>query len=363
MSVAVISGSAGLVGSEAARHFAGLGMHVVGIDNDMRRTLFGADASTRWQAEALQHELGCGYRHVEADVRDAGAISRLFRHYGRDITLVVHAAAQPSHDWAARRPRVDFAVNAHGTLNLLEATRRRAPGAVFIFTSTNKVYGDTPNRLPLVERATRWDIEPGHPYANGIPEDLSIDQTQHSLFGASKVAADVLVQEYGRYYGLSTVCFRAGCLTGPQSSGSSQHGFLSYLMKCVITGTPYTVYGYLGKQVRDNLHCADLVQAFDRFYRAPRAGAVYNIGGGRRSNCSVLEAIDICEQIAGRPLRWTYSDANRRGDHIWWISDLSKFSAHYPGWQVTRGVQEICREIYAAGSERWLGSAVSVAHA
>ena len=363
MSVAVISGSAGLVGSEAARHFAGLGMHVVGIDNDMRRTLFGADASTRWQAEALQHELGCGYRHVEADVRDAAAISRLFRHYGRDITLVVHAAAQPSHDWAARRPRVDFAVNAHGTLNLLEATRRRAPGAAFIFTSTNKVYGDTPNRLPLVERTTRWDIEPGHPYANGIPEDLSIDQTQHSLFGASKVAADVLVQEYGRYYGLPTVCFRAGCLTGPHSSGSSQHGFLSYLMKCVITGTPYTVYGYLGKQVRDNLHCADLVQAFDRFYRAPGAGAVYNIGGGRRSNCSVLEAIEICEQIAGRPLQWTYSDANRRGDHIWWISDLSKFSAQYPGWQVTRGVEDICREIYAAGSERWLGSAVSVAHA
>jgi CDP-paratose 2-epimerase len=357
MSVAVVTGSAGLVGSEAARHFAAQGMLVVGIDNDMRRRLFGAGASTRWQVESLTRDLGRAYLHVDADIRDAAVISRIFRRYQRDITLVIHAAAQPSHDWAAGRPQVDFAINAQGTLNLLEATRQRAPHAVFIFTSTNKVYGDSPNRLPLVERATRWEIEPGHPYENGILEDLSIDQTQHSLFGASKVAADVLVQEYGRYYGLPTVCFRAGCLTGPNHSGSEQHGFLSYLMKCVITGAPYTVFGYRGKQVRDNIHSADLIQAFDRVFRAPRAGEVYNIGGGRGSNCSVLEAIGICEEIAERRLRWTYSNDNRRGDHIWWISGLSKFSAHYPGWRVTRNVPEICREIYDAGAERWLTAA------
>ena len=364
MSVAVISGSAGLVGSEAARHFAGLGMQVVGIDNDMRRTLFGADASTRWQAEALQHELGCGYRHVEADVRDAAAISRLFRHYGRDITLVVHAAAQPSHDWAARRPRVDFAVNAQGTLNLLEATRRRAPGAVFIFTSTNKVYGDTPNRLPLVERATRWDIEPGHPYANGIPEDLSIDQTQHSLFGASKVAADVLVQEYGRYYGLSTVCFRAGCLTGPQSQ-RQQPARVPLL--------PDEVRHHRNARTRSS-GTSGSRSATTCTAPISSRHSIASSGHPARERCTTsAEAAGATARSSRRSrsanrspaaqLRWTYSDANRQGDHIWWISDLSKFSAHYPGWQVTRGVQEICREIYDAGSERWLGSAVSVAHA
>ena len=361
MSVAIITGSAGLVGSEAVRYFAGQGMQVVGIDNDMRKAMFGAGASTRWQVEALQRELGSRYRHLDADIRSAGAISRLFREYGRDITLVVHAAAQPSHDWAAKRPRVDFGINAQGTLNLLEATRKRAPQSVFIFTSTNKVYGDSPNRLPLIEQATRWEIDPQHRYADGILEDFSIDQTLHSVFGASKVAADVMVQEYGRYFDLQTVCFRGGCLTGPNHSGSEQHGFLSYVMKCVLTDTPYTVYGYRGKQVRDNIHSADLIAAFDRVFKAPRAGEVYNIGGGRRSNCSMLEAIAICERIAGRQLRWTYSDTNRTGDHIWWVSGLSKFRAHYPGWEVTRGVEDICRDIHDAGVERWTRPAAAEA--
>jgi CDP-paratose 2-epimerase len=354
MSVAVITGSAGLIGSEAARHFAGLGLDVVGIDNDLRARFFGAEASTRWQRRRLEKELGGRYRHVCADVRDARRVRRLFRRYGKDVRLVVHAAAQPSHDWAAKAPRTDFSVNALGTLNILEATRRHAAGAVFIFTSTNKVYGDTPNRLPLVEHETRWEIDPTHPYAGGIREDMSIDQALHSVFGASKVAADVMVQEYGRYFGLATGVFRGGCLTGPNHSGAPLHGFLAYLMKCAAQGAPYTVHGYRGKQVRDNIHSADLVRAFDCFFRAPRPGEVYNIGGGRHSNCSVLEAIRLGEEIAGRPLAWSYSEANRTGDHVWWISDVSKFRAHYPEWRLTYDVPRICREIHQANAGRWL---------
>jgi CDP-paratose 2-epimerase len=353
MSVAVITGSCGLIGSEAARHFARLGMDVVGIDNDMRRHFFGDEASTRWQREALIRELGARYRHIDADIRDDETIHRIFAQRGQAIVLVIHAAAQPSHDWAAKAPAVDFAVNALGALNLLEATRRSAPRAVFLFTSTNKVYGDTPNRLPLVERETRWEIAPDHTYANGIREDMSIDQTLHSLFGASKAAADLLVQEYGRYFGMSTACFRGGCLTGPNHSGTQLHGFLSYLMKCVVTGTPYTVYGYRGKQVRDNIHSADLIRAFDCFFRDPRQGEVYNIGGGRYSNCSMLEAISCCEKIAGRSLQWTYAETNRTGDHIWWISDVGKFQSHYPPWDLTYDVPRICRAIYESNAERW----------
>jgi CDP-paratose 2-epimerase len=353
MSVAVITGSCGLIGSEAARHFARLGLEVIGIDNDMRAEFFGPEASTRWQRESLLRELGPRYRHVEADIRDAEAIHRLFAQHGKAIALVVHTAAQPSHDWAARAPAVDFGVNAAGTLNLLEATRRHAPGAVFLFTSTNKVYGDTPNRLPLVEEETRWEIAADHPYAGGISESMSIDQSLHSLFGASKVAADVLVQEYGRYFGMSTACFRGGCLTGPNHAGTQLHGFLSYLMKCVVTGTPYTVHGYRGKQVRDNIHSADLIAAFDHFFRAPRQGEVYNMGGARFSNCSMLEAIRTCEEVAGRKLKWTYAEANRTGDHVWWISDVSKFSSHYPDWKLTYDVPRICRAIHEANVERW----------
>jgi CDP-paratose 2-epimerase len=353
MSVAVITGSAGLIGSEAVRHFAGLGLDVVGIDNDMRRQFFGDEASTRWQGARLARELGPKYRHADVDVRDTAAIDRIFVRHGRAIVLVIHAAAQPSHDWAARDPHTDFGVNATGTLNLLDAARRHAPAAVFVFTSTNKVYGDRPNHLPLVEQATRWEIAPDHPYAGGIAEDMPIDQTLHSVFGASKVAADVMVQEYGRYFGLATVCFRGGCLTGPNHAGTQLHGFLAYLMRCAATGTPYTVFGYGGKQVRDNIHSADLIAAFEQVFRAPRPGEVYNIGGGRHSHCSMLEAIAVAEAVTGRELRWTYSETNRVGDHVWWISDLGKFSAHHPDWRLTRDVTDICREIYQANADRW----------
>jgi CDP-paratose 2-epimerase len=359
MSVAIITGSAGLIGSEAARHFAGLGMDVIGIDNDMRRRFFGAEASTAWQRRRLRQELAGRYRHVRADIRDARAMKRVLRSFGRHVSLVIHTAAQPSHDWAAKAPQVDFGVNAVGTLNLLEATRRFAPDAVFIFTSTNKVYGDTPNRLPLIEKETRWEIDPSHPFAGGIPEHMPIDQTLHSVFGASKVAADVMVQEYGRYFGLATGVFRGGCLTGPNHSGTQLHGFLAYLMKCTVTGTPYTVFGYRGKQVRDNIHSADLIRAFEEFYRAPSPGEVYNMGGGRFSNCSMLEAIRVCEEIAGRPLRWSYCEANRIGDHIWWVSDVSKFSSHYPQWRLMYDVPGICRAIHDANVESWREAVLS----
>ncbi len=354
MSVAVISGSAGLIGSEASRYFAAQGMDVVGIDNDMRRRFFGDEASTRWQRARLEQDLGPRYRHVEADIRDDTAIDALFRNHGSDIALVIHTAAQPSHDWAARDPKADFSVNAQGTLNMLEATRRFAPDAVFIFTSTNKVYGDTPNRLPLVELETRWEIHPEHPYRNGISEDMPIDRCLHSLFGASKVAADVLVQEYGRYFGMATACFRGGCLTGPNHSGTQLHGFLAYLVKCAVSGAPYTVFGYSGKQVRDNIHSADLIRAFDHFFQTPRCGEVYNIGGSRHSNCSILEAILICEELTGRPLEWTYTETNRTGDHIWWVSDVAKFQSHYPNWHFTYDVPRICREICEAVADRSL---------
>jgi CDP-paratose 2-epimerase len=354
MSVAIITGSAGLIGSEATRYFAGQGLDVVGIDNDMRRRFFGEEASTRWQRQRLERKLGLRYRHVEADIRDDSAIDDVFQRYGTNISLVVHTAAQPSHDWAAKEPKTDFSVNALGTLNMLEATRRFALNAVFIFTSTNKVYGDAPNRLPLVEQESRWEIAPGHPCAEGITEDMPIDQSLHSIFGASKVAADVMVQEYGRYFGLATACFRGGCLTGPNHSGTQLHGFLAYLMRCTATGTPYTVFGYQGKQVRDNIHSADLIQAFDHYFHAPRPGEVYNMGGSRFSNCSMIEAIRICEEVAGCPLDYQYVDTNRTGDHIWWISDVNKFSTHYPGWRLTYDVPRICREIYEANAERWL---------
>ena len=358
MSLAIITGSAGLIGSEASRHFAAQGLDVVGIDNDLRRHFFGEEASTRWQRLELQRELGRRYRHVDADIRDSDAIDTVFRCYGSQIALVIHTAAQPSHDWAATAPAIDFAVNAVGTHNMLEAVRRFAPEAVFIFTSTNKVYGDAPNHLPLVELDTRWEIDANHAWVHGIPEDMSIDQTLHSLFGASKVAADVLVQEYGRYFGMRTVCFRGGCLTGPNHSGAQLHGFLAYLVRCAVTSVPYTVFGYGGKQVRDNIHSADLIAAFEHFFQRPRCGEVYNVGGGRFSNCSVLEAIKLCEELSGRPFRWNYQESNRTGDHIWWISDIGKFQRHYPDWQLTYDVPQIVREIYDANALRWLEAVV-----
>lgn len=358
MKIAIITGSAGLIGSEAARYFAAQEMTVVGIDNDMRGYFFGADASTAWNRHRLQAQLGDAYRHHDLDIRAGNDVHALFDLYAGDIALVVHTAAQPSHDWAAREPVTDFTVNANGTLNLLEATRRFAPDAAFIFTSTNKVYGDRPNTLPLVEQELRWEIDHAHPYATGVREDMPVDQSLHSLFGASKLAADVLVQEYGRYFGLKTACFRGGCLTGPGHSGTQMHGFLAYLMKCTVTGTPYTVFGYGGKQVRDNIHSLDLIRAFGAFCRAPRTGEVYNIGGGRHSNCSMLEAIELCEDISGRRLDWRYASENRIGDHIWWISDNSKFQAHYPEWTLNYDVRQILAEIYAENVERWVPAPV-----
>lgn len=360
MSIALVTGSAGLIGSEAVRHFASKGLSVVGIDNDMRQRFFGAEASTQWQLQQLQNELRTNYTHQAIDIRDNDAVQKVFAKYGREIGLVVHTAAQPSHDWAAKEPHTDFTVNANGTLNLLEATRNHCPDAVFIFTSTNKVYGDRPNQLPLQELETRWEIDSKHAYHRGIDEQMSIDQCLHSLFGASKVAADVLVQEYGRYFDMKTGVFRGGCLTGPNHSGTQLHGFLAYLMKCTVTGTPYQVFGYNGKQVRDNIHSADLINAFDHFYRAPRSAEVYNIGGGRFSHCSMLEAIAICEEIAERKLEWTYREQNRTGDHIWYVSDLTKFENHYPQWKLQKNVTDILREIYEYNVQRWTETAAVV---
>ena len=333
-----------------------MGLDVVGIDNDMRSYFFGPESSTRSITEKLQSSCA-RFTSEAADIRDQAAIDRIFARYGRDIALVIHTAAQPSHDWAAREPLTDFGVNATGTLHLLEATRQHSSDAVFIFTSTNKVYGDTPNRLPLVELETRWEIDATHPYhARGIDESMSIDQTKHSLFGASKVAADVLVQEYGRYFGMKTGVFRGGCLTGPQHAGAELHGFLAYLMKCAVTGREYRIFGYNGKQVRDNIHCADLVDAFVHFFKTPRVAEVYNIGGGRFSNCSMLEAIRLCEELTGKPMKTTYVETNRIGDHIWWISDVGKFQAHYPGWKLVRNIRQILQEARDYNQAAWRGA-------
>ena len=347
MSVALITGSAGLIGSETCRWFHEQGFEIVGVDNDLRAWFFGPQASTAPTRQRLEASLK-RYRHHAVDIRNADAVRDIFAKIGPALKVVIHTAAQPSHDWAARDPFADFSVNANGTLNLLEATRQHAPDAVFIFTSTNKVYGDTPNRLPLIEQAQRWEIDPTHPFHIGIDESMSIDQSKHSLFGASKVAADVLVQEYGRYFGMRTACFRGGCLTGPGHAGTELHGFLAYLMNCAVNGTAYRVFGYQGKQVRDNIHSHDLVSAFWEFFRAPRSGAVYNLGGSRHSNCSMLEAIAICEQISGRKLQWTYEEDNRIGDHIWYVSDVRRFQSHYPNWKYRYGLREILQEIHTA---------------
>ncbi len=348
-----MTGSAGLIGAEAVSFFCDHGFDVIGIDNDMRGVFFGADASTRWNRQRLIDAYGDRYHHYDVDIRDREATERIFLERGKDIAVIIHTAAQPSHDWAARDPHTDFSVNATGTLVLLEHMRRYCADAVFIFCSTNKVYGDNPNLLPLVEQERRWEIPADHAYYNGIDETMSVDHCMHSLFGVSKLAADALVQEYGRYFGLKTVAFRAGCLTGPGHSGAELHGFLSYMARCTLTGVPYRVYGYKGKQVRDNIHSYDLVNAFYHFYLAPRVGEVYNIGGGRFSNCSLLEAIDLCEEISGTPLSWTYQEANRSGDHVWWISGLGKFMAHYPDWKLTYSVRDIVEEILTRNAERW----------
>jgi CDP-paratose 2-epimerase len=354
--VAVVSGSGGLVGSESVRRLVESGWKVIGLENDLRAEFFGADASTAPMSGELDDRYD-DFRWLRTDIRDAEAVDRAFSSEGSRIELVIHTAAQPSHDWAAREPQTDFGVNANGTLNLLEATRRFAPDATFVFCSTNKVYGDTPNRLPLVELEARLELPEDHHWFGGIDSTMSIDRSTHSLFGASKAAADLLVQEYGRYFDMPTVCFRAGCLTGPQHAGAQLHGFLAFLMKCVVTATPYTVFGYGGKQVRDNLHSADLFACFEAFHRNPRPAAVYNIGGGRESNCSMLEAIEACERIAGRELQWELSEVNRIGDHRWWISDLDEFRSDYPDWRLRHGIEDILRQIHEHNVERWTAAA------
>jgi CDP-paratose 2-epimerase len=351
MKICLITGSEGLVGSEAVDFFASKFDLIVGIDNDMRRYFFGDDASTEWNTARLIEEHP-NYKHFSIDIRDQAALKNVFETYQKDIALIIHTAAQPSHDWAAREPFTDFTVNANGTLNLLEFTRLYCPESVFIFTSTNKVYGDNPNRLPLVELENRWEIDENHPYRNGIDEQMSLDNTKHSIFGVSKVAADVMTQEYGKYFGIKTGIFRGGCLTGPRHTGAQLHGFLSYLMKCSITKQHYTVFGYKGKQVRDNIHGFDLVNMFWHFYQNPRTGEVYNAGGSRFANCSMQEAILMCEKITGNKMDYSYSDTNRVGDHIWYISDVGKFKAHYPEWAFKYNLQDTLAQIFEGLTNR-----------
>lgn len=354
MGVALVTGSAGLIGSEAARHFAGLRLDVIGIDNDMRRYFFGDDGSTAWSLLRLTTDLGDAYTHFDTDIRDRDGLEQIFKKYGRDVAVVIHAAAQPSHDWAATEPYTDFDVNAVGTLNVLENTRAHCPEAAFIHCSTNKVYGDRPNALPLTELETRYEIDPGHPFAQGITEEMSIDDCLHSIFGVSKVAADVMVQEYGRYFGLRTACFRGGTLTGPAHSAAELHGYLAYLMRCVMEGRTYNLYGYKGKMVRDAIHCHDVLTAFEAFFRAPRTAEVYNLGGGRFSNASHIEAFRLAEQITGREANINYLEQPRVGDHQWYISSMAKFQSHYPQWRPTRDIPAILREMYEANHDIWV---------
>ena len=352
MNIALITGSAGLIGSEAVEFFSDKFDEVIGIDNNFRQYFFGQQASTEWNRNRLLSEYE-NYTHLDFDIRNYHALEKIFRQYGSDIQLIIHTAAQPSHDWAVKEPLTDFTINANGTLNLLELTRLYCKNAVFIFTSTNKVYGDTPDSLPLIEMETRWEIDEHHTfYDKGIDETMTIDKSKHSLFGASKVAADILAQEYGKYFGMNVGVFRGGCLTGPKHSGTQLHGFLSYLMKCVLTGEEYTIMGYKGKQVRDNIHSLDLVNMFWHFCQHPRQGEVYNVGGSRHSHCSMLEAIRLCEAIVGKKIHSRYAETNRVGDHIWWISDISKFQSHYPSWKYQYTLSGILEQIFESLRKR-----------
>jgi CDP-paratose 2-epimerase len=352
MNIALITGSSGLIGGESVDFFAPKFDKIIGIDNNLRSYFFGNGASTDWNRNRLK-ESHSNFETKEIDIRSYENLELIFREFGNDIKLIIHTAAQPSHDWAAKEPLTDFGVNAIGTLNLLELTRNHCPEAVFIFTSTNKVYGDTPNFLPLIETEMRFEIDSSHPYfENGIDENMTIDQSKHSVFGASKVAADIMVQEYGKYFGMKTGIFRGGCLTGPNHTGAQLHGFLSYLMNCAISKEHYTIFGYKGKQVRDNIHSFDLVNMFWHFYNNPRPGEVYNAGGGMHSNCSMIEAIRLCEVITGNKLNYNYSETNRIGDHIWYISNLSKFKSHYPNWDWKYNLNETLLEMFESNIKR-----------
>ncbi len=344
----LVTGSSGLIGSEVCLYFASEGWEIHGVDNNQRAVFFGPKGDTRWNQHRLEHAIK-GFIHHELDIRDRQGILDLVKEIGPDA--IVHTAAQPSHDLAASIPFADFDTNAVGTLNLLEAVRQFAPESPFASMSTNKVYGDAPNELPLKELETRWEYaDPA--YWNGIPETFRIDQSKHSIFGASKVAADVMVQEYGRYFGMPTCALRGGCLTGPSHSGVELHGFLSYLIKCNLTEIKYNVYGYKGKQVRDNIHSQDVASFIAAFIASPRAGEVYNIGGGRSNSCSILEAFTKIEAISGKPMIYEYQEQNRSGDHICYISDLGKMRAHYPGWDIRKSLDEIFEEIHASWANR-----------
>ncbi|MBR9699249.1 NAD-dependent epimerase/dehydratase family protein [Candidatus Woesearchaeota archaeon] len=346
----LVTGSGGLIGSQAVKFYAEKADQIIGIDNNMRKYFFGQVASTQWNVDSLK-KTHANYTHTDADIRDEKQIASLFKKHG-PFDLIIHAAAQPSHDWAAKEPLTDFTVNANGTLVLLENFRLHSPDAAFIFCSTNKVYGDTPNKLPLVEQEKRYEIKAGHRFEKGIDESMSIDNSKHSLFGASKVAADILVQEYGKYFDLHTASFRGGCLTGPDHSGAELHGFLAYLAKCIIEGKKYRIFGYKGKQVRDNIHAHDLIAAFDHFYNAPRKGEVYNIGGSRFANISMKEAIEKIEEMTKKKLDAEYLEENRSGDHIWYVSDVSKFQGHYPKWRFEYDIDRTLQEIVDALEKR-----------
>lgn len=345
----LVTGSAGLVGSEAVAFYSERGTPVLGIDNNMRRSFFGPDGDTTWNRERLERD-HAGYEHRDVDIRDRAAVLELFA--SEEFALILHCAAQPSHDLAAKRPFEDFDVNAVGTMNLLEACRRHCPEAPFVFTSTNKVYGDAPNEIPLVEKATRWDYARAED-RQGIDESCRIDRCKHSLFGASKVAADVMCQEYGRYFGMPVGVFRGGCLTGSHHSGAELHGFLAYLVRATLDGRRYRIFGYKGKQVRDNIHGRDVVAAMDAFARAPRPGEVYNLGGGRRNSISMIEAINEIERRTGRTLEREYVDEARIGDHICYISDMSKFCAHYPDWAIEHPLESVLDEMVEVMSARY----------
>jgi CDP-paratose 2-epimerase len=342
MKTVLVTGSYGLIGNEVCKFYSNQGFRVVGIDNDMRHYFFGAST------KEIKRDVLENYQHYDLDIRNYDLLENVFNLYNTEIDLIVHTAAQPSHDWAVKEPLTDFTVNALATLNLLELTRKYCPNSTFIFTSTNKVYGDNPNSLPLVETKNRWELPSDHALFEGINENMSIDQTKHSLFGVSKTSADLMVQEYGKYFGMKTGVFRGGCLTGPSHAGAELHGFLSYLIKCTVHDKPYTVFGYKGKQVRDNIHSYDLITAFDEFYKSPKIGEVYNIGGSRHSNISMLEAISKIQEKVGKKLTYSISDDNRIGDHIWYISDVSKFRKDFPNWKYTYNIDMIIDEMVNA---------------
>ncbi|MDA9663493.1 NAD-dependent epimerase/dehydratase family protein [Candidatus Pelagibacter sp.] len=344
MSIVLITGSCGLVGSEAVNFFSKKGFDVLGIDNNYRKFFFGEDGSVKWAKNKLLKE-NKRYKHFNIDIRNFNGLEKIFKQNKKRISLIIHCAAQPSHDYGKNFPNLDFSINATGTLNLLRLTEKYCNQASFIFMSTNKVYGDNPNQLSFIEKKTRWELKKTNKYFKGIKENFSIDNCTHSFFGVSKSYADLIVQEYGKNIGLSTACFRGGCITGPNHSGAKLHGFLSYLVKISLSKKQYSLIGYKGKQVRDNLHSIDLVNCFWEFYKKPRKGEVYNIGGGRFSNCSIVEALDLVEKFSNIKIKRNYINKPRIGDHQWYISDLSKFKKHYPGWKQKYNTEKIIKEL------------------